>query len=235
MRLTGTWPGPVTLRHGWARASARPWNEEVPAASLRLERGSGEFLLSASAEVLGFGVDWVGSPPVDRFSGDLWERAGFAPFLSLDLHRRDLDIPVPASDLPVHTASATDLRLVTDIDDASFEGVWRLGLLGLSEALDATPRSALLVHSEGRTPVGFAIVGLSNRVGYLQRIAVAATHRGAGLGRGLLRASLHWCLRRGAGHVLLNTRPGNEVAAALYASEGFTTHPDALRVLRMLA
>lgn len=235
MRLTGTWPGAITLRQGWGLARARPWNDELPAASLRLERGSSDFIRAAATDVLELGVEWVGSPPVDRSSGNVWERSGFEPFLTLDLHRRNLDSPVPDPGITVTEAPSADLRHITPLDDESFEGVWRLGSLGLAEALVATPRSALLVHSVDGSPVGFAIVGYGNRAGYLQRIAVGGAHRGAGIGRGLLRASLRWCLQRGASAVLLNTRPGNEAAAGLYASEGFTTHPDALRVLRMRA
>lgn len=235
MRLTGSWPGQVTLRQGWSRASARPWNDEVDAASLRLERGSSDFLRQAGGHLLELGTEWVGSPPVDRSSSMVWEQAGFAPFLTLDLHRRPLDGPIPASGISVQEGSTRDLGLLTPIDDDSFDGVWRLGPLGLAEAMVATPRSTLLLVHVDHAPVGFAIVGFGNRTGYLQRIAVARSQRGRGLGRGLLRESLHWCLRRGAGHVLLNTRPGNAAATALYASEGFSMHPSALRVLRMCA
>lgn len=233
MRLTGTWPGQVTLRQGWSRASARPWNDDVSAASLRLERGSRDFLRAAATRLLSEGAEWVGSPPLDRSSAVPWERAGFAPFLSLDLHRKALDGPIPSSGIEVAEGSARDLRTLTPVDDESFEGVWRLGTLGLAEALVATPRSTLLLASDSEQLVGFAIVGFGNRAGYLQRIAVASSHRGRGIGRGLLRESLHWCLRRGAGYVLLNTRPGNEAASSLYASEGFAMHPAALRVLRL--
>ena len=235
MRLTGTWPGQVTLRQGWSRASARPWNDDVPAASLRLERGSSDFLRVAASRLLEEGPEWVGSPPLDRSSSVPWERAGFSPFLSLDLHRKTLDGPVPQPGIAITEGSARDLRSLTPIDDDSFDGVWRLGPLGLAEAMVATPRSTLLLTADEDQVVGFAIVGFGNRAGYLQRIAVARSHRGRGLGRGLLRASLHWSLRRGAGYVLLNTRPGNEAATSLYASEGFAMHPSALRVLRLEA
>lgn len=232
MRLTGTWPGQVTLRQGWSRASARPWNEDIPAASMRLERGSSEFVRSAATHVLDLGAEWVGSPPVDHSSAGPWERAGFARFLTLDLHRRDLADTIPPSGIEVSVGSARDLRSVAPIDDESFDGVWRLGPLGLAEALVATPRSTLLLTSDGDRIVGFAIVGFGNRAGYLQRIAVAPDHRGLGLGRGLLRESLRWSIGRGAVHMLLNTRQGNDAATALYASEGFSTHPSALHVLR---
>ncbi|NND83796.1 MAG: GNAT family N-acetyltransferase [Acidimicrobiia bacterium] len=235
MRLTGTWPGQVTLRQGWSRASARPWNDDIPAASLRLERGSSDFVRTAGSHLMELGAEWVGSPPLDRSTAVPWERAGFAPFLSLDLHRKALDGPVPASGIDVTEGGARDLRSLTPIDDDSFEGVWRLGTTGLAEAMVATPRSTLLLASDEKGAVGFAIVGFGNRAGYLQRIAVATSHRGRGLGRGLLRESLQWCLRRGAAYVLLNTRPGNEAATSLYASEGFSMHPSALRVLRMEA
>ena len=48
LHVDGVWPGPLSVRRGWSRAVARPWNDEAPDAAMRLIRGSHEFLGEAS-------------------------------------------------------------------------------------------------------------------------------------------------------------------------------------------
>ena len=55
MKITvrGTWPGQVTLRAGFAKGVARPWNESILDAHLRVDRGSVGFLKSAFDALIG--------------------------------------------------------------------------------------------------------------------------------------------------------------------------------------
>lgn len=232
MRVTGTWPGLLTLRQGWAKATARPWNDASPGASLRLERGSADFLTSGAEHLLDLGAEWVGSPPVDPSTASVWKSAGFRPFLHLDLYGRDLTIPFGEPTVVVEDGTATDLLAVKEIDRLSFDETWQLGVLGMAEARSATPRSGFLVTRESGSVVGFAIVGIAGTIGYLQRLGVHPHRRGSGHGRSLIRSSLHWCRRRGAHQQLLNTQPENEAAAYLYASEGYFVNESALTVMR---
>jgi hypothetical protein len=45
----GSWPEPIRLRRGWAKAEARPWNDATPDASLRIIRGSAPFVDACTA------------------------------------------------------------------------------------------------------------------------------------------------------------------------------------------
>ncbi len=232
MRVSGTWPGVLTLRQSWAKASARPWNDVSSGASLRLERGSAQFLTEAADHLMEAGATWVASPPVDASSRSVWESAGFARFLTLDLYGRDLTVPIEEPTRDVEDGAAADLLAAIDIDRVSFDDTWQLGRFGIAEARTATPRSAFLVTREEGTVRGFAIVGIAGTVGYLQRIAVHPSARGRGYGRSLLRVSLDWCRRRGARQQLLNTQPGNDAAAGLYRANGYFVNEGALSVLR---
>lgn len=232
MRVTGTWPGLLNIRQGWAKATARPWNDVSPGASLRLERGSADFLASGADHLLELGAEWVGSPPVDTSAASVWKSAGFKPFLRLDLYGRDLTTPFADPTRVVEDGTAADLLAIKEIDRLSFDETWQLGVLGMAEARSATPRSGLLVTREAGSVVGFAIVGIAGTIGYLQRLGVHPQRRGSGHGRSLIRSSLDWCHKRGALQQLLNTQPENEAAAHLYISEDYFVNEGALAVLR---
>lgn len=231
LSVTGTWPGTLVLRRGWARADARPWNAEVPEAQLRLVRGGGQFLAGCTRHLLSSGAPAVISPPLTEGAERPWRTVGFRDFLILELFRRQLG-PVAPPPHPVTIASRDDWGKALQIDRAAFRGVWRLDGRGLAEALDATPRSVLLLAGRAGNPAGFAVVGSSGTSSYLQRVAVHPRHQQSGLGRALLREAMRWARRRGAQSMILNTQPGNRPAAALYRAEGFTRLSERLVVLR---
>ena len=63
MTMRGTWPGPLTLRRNWARAEARPWNDNNTDASLRLVRGGGGFLAACAEQLFTMGAPSVSLLP----------------------------------------------------------------------------------------------------------------------------------------------------------------------------
>lgn len=222
MKTRGTWPGPITLRRGWSLAMARPWNDDIDDAHLRLVRGNADFLRSAT-QAIPLDGEMVLSPPLAPGSTTIWKDAGFSPHLVLDMFQRDLLAKQAAPQIPVVAGDDSDWDRAVEIDAAAFDRLWRLGSVGLGEARNATPTSAFLaVRSDTGTTVGFAVVGAGAATGYLQRVAVDPSHLGQGYGRALVRASLAWARNHGCRTMLLNTQPDNEPAASLYESEGFT-------------
>lgn len=233
MRVTGAWPGRLVLRQGWAKAEARRWNADIPDASLRLVRGSAEFLTACTRNLFELGVAGVASPPLPDVSSGMWLTAGFEPYLKLDLYSQALVASPPE---PAHEViSRRDIAWedIEAIDGAAFPPLWRLDEDGLRDAMGATPNSALLVTVSEGGPSGFAIVGSGSIAGYLQRVAVHPAFARQGLGRSLVRAANRWARRRGARSMMLNTQPENEAAAALYTSEGFEVMLDRLTVFRI--
>lgn len=227
--VKGTWPGALVLRSGWSKAIARPWNDVEPAAGLRFERGSSEFVRECTETLFSLGAPWVYSMPVHRSGMAVWERAGFVPDRQLVLMERSLARPPAAPDPPLPTATGL-VESVAVIDTAAFDSSWQIGRLGLEDALSATVRSRLIVPRDDEG--GFAIVGVTGATSYLQRLAVDPTLQGRGLGRRLLRESMRWARAAGARSMLLNTQPDNERATALYRSEGFEMLAERLTVLR---
>ena len=233
MRIAGSFPNPVVLRKGWARAEARPWNRNRTDAYLRLVRGTTAFLVEATQAVLGFGVSAVTSPPLLAGSRRTWLEAGFQPYRSLLLFHK----PLAAERLPEGVVEELNdlqwLRLV-EIDGSAFGPRWRAELPALREALASAPRSVLLGAMLGSGLSGYAIAAVSGGTGYLQRLAVDAAAQGRGLGRDLTRASCGWAQRRGARRMVLNTKPDNDAARALYGSEGFTVMSEHLELMQFV-
>lgn len=230
----GSWPDSVTLRRGWARAEARPWNQHHSEASLRLLRGGTPFLKACTETVRSLGASGALSPPLPTSAQRVWQRAGYEVFVELALMRLDLDHAIPTPDHLVVEGGDECRSRVVSIDEAAFDPFWRLDERGLQEAMEATRSAKLLIirDSSGQA-AGFAIVGLGSAISYLQRVAVHPEWQGQGMGRSLVRVAARVARSHGANAMLLNTQFDNEGALGLYESEGYHTLPDPLALLRI--
>jgi ribosomal protein S18 acetylase RimI-like enzyme len=136
-------------------------------------------------------------------------------------------------DRPIARASRRDRPAVLALDDVAFNPFWRLGPLGLRDALDATPVRQFRVARgpERGEMIGYAITGYAAGQGYLQRVAVHPSIRRGGWGRALVADALVWLWRRGATRAFVNTQLDNDAALALYESFGFHVLPAGLAVM----
>lgn len=112
------------------------------------------------------------------------------------------------------------LARLARLDRDAFGDEWSLDADGLADALDATHHSALFVAGD-RPEEGFAVAGVTDDTGYLQRLAVSTVRRRVGVGSALLSASVAWMRGRGCERVLVNTESDNVAALALYTKFGF--------------
>ena len=91
------------------------------------------------------------------------------------------------------------------------------------------PNAVVFVAVQGDRVIGYAYAGLEGRdymalrgpAGALYDIVVDPTHRGAGVGRKLLDATLAYLKARGAPRVVLSTAERNDAAQHLFATAGF--------------
>jgi GNAT superfamily N-acetyltransferase len=214
----------------------RRLHDDTDEVALRVERGSVDFLDRCVDWAIGEGAPAVWSPPLPGASAGMWRSAGFVADRKLLMMERDLAVPVHAAEHDAREGGSSDLGGSARLDRQAFEGIWRMGRVGLEDAMSATPRSVLLVVDDDRgEQVAFAIVGIAIHTSYLQRIAVDPGRQGQGIGRDLLRRSMTWARGAGARTMLLNTQMDNHPAAALYRSEGFVSLPGGLTLYRRSA
>ncbi len=229
----GTWPGPISLRRGWARAEARPWNDAVDDATLRLVRGGTGFIDACVQRLTHLGAPSVYSSPLAPSARKPWESAGFVEFLELALMRLALEPPVPAPCHLVVRDDDYDVDQMLSIDRAAFDPFWRFDRTALVESTQATSKSSVFVIRDGDLGItGYAVVGYGHAISYLQRVAVDPKWQGEGMGRSLVRAAARSARRHGSKALLLNTQRDNEPALGLYEAEGYVQLPESLAVLK---
>lgn len=246
LRKRGEWPGRIELSSGWAKAIVRPWNDDVDAASLRLERGGARFLRSCAELSAGWAAE-VMSPATLPGGARIWKESGFVEVDRLLLLEHNLSASGSPRQAEGHQVprligheiehgGLEPLDEILAIDQASFEARWRLGRLGLTESVAATGKATVLrTRNEEGAVGGFAICGVSLGTGYLQRLAVAPASRSRGMGGSLVSAAVRWTRRHGGQVLLVNTQSDNDQAAYLYRRLGFSDVPGGLLLLRYQA
>jgi ribosomal protein S18 acetylase RimI-like enzyme len=223
-----------TLRFGdgWARIA--PWRGGGGAAHLVV---SPDATVSSSAvqrcveKARASGYDSMLTSAVSPRESVPFVDAGFSVQERLHLLALDLEREPPRPARPLTKAARRDRPAVLELDDLSFDGFWRLGPVGLRDALDATPSSRFRIGREDDRVLAYAITGVAGRFGYLQRIAVHPTTRRQGWGNALVADALGWVWRHGATRAYVNTQLHNENALSLYQSFGFEILPAGLCVL----
>jgi len=229
----GSWPGSVSLRRGWARAEARPWNASVEDASLRVIRGGSGFIGACVEKLNQAGAPAALSTPLSRSARKPWEAAGFVDYIDLALMRLGLDEGIPAPQHLVAREDHPNLQAMLEIDRVAFPTFWRFDSLALVESTQATPSSKVFVIKDGEQGIaGFAVVGYGHAISYLQRVAVHPDWQGQGMGRSLVRAASRSAKRHGSKAILLNTQFDNTSAIGLYEAEGYIQLPESLAVLK---
>jgi ribosomal-protein-alanine N-acetyltransferase len=130
--------------------------------------------------------------------------------------------PQPAPPAPVEVVIAPmrtkDLKGVLRIEEAVFPQPWshRLFVEELSQRTSRAYRAAWV----GRTIVGFAGQMFIDDESHVNNIAVDPSWQGRGLGAVILADLVRTALARGARHLTLEVRVGNEPAIALYQRVG---------------
>lgn len=117
------------------------------------------------------------------------------------------------------------------VDLAAFGPLWALDAISLRASTRATGRArSRRIAETGDPVVGHALTGVSDDIGYLQRLAVHPDRRRCGIADALVHDALDWIERRGCRRAVVNTSVTNVAALALYRRHGFTELPERLIV-----
>lgn len=112
---------------------------------------------------------------------------------------------------------AADLDEVAGIEDAVYPFPWTRG--NFADSIQAG-YSAWVCRLGGEL-IGYAVIMLAVDEAHLLNISVAPRHQGIGHGARLLRHAMEVARRGGATSMLLEVRPSNAKAIALYRHFGF--------------
>jgi ribosomal-protein-alanine N-acetyltransferase len=126
--------------------------------------------------------------------------------------------PTAAAEVVIAPMRTKDLRGVLRIEEAVFPQPWshRLFVEELAQRKSRAYRAAWV----GRSVVGFAGQMFIDDESHVNNIAVDPAWQGRGLGAVLFADLVRTALERGARHLTLEVRVGNEPALALYSRFG---------------
>ena len=113
--------------------------------------------------------------------------------------------------------TAADLDAIVAIEDAIYPHPWTRG--NFADSLAAGYHC--WVVERGGEIAGYTVAAVAAGEAHLLNLSVAAPWQRRGLGREILRFVVKLARDYGARKILLEVRPSNRAAIALYASSGF--------------
>jgi ribosomal-protein-alanine N-acetyltransferase len=118
-------------------------------------------------------------------------------------------------------ARPDDLPGIVELEKVGFEAGEQWSETAWADELAAPDRYVLARLDREARIIGVATFSCVGEMADLNRVIVRPEARGQGIGASLLRAGLEWASAVGARRMLLEVRPDNEPAVALYRRLGF--------------
>ena len=115
--------------------------------------------------------------------------------------------------------TAADLDSVVAIEEGIYPHPWTRGNFGDSLAAGYH----CWIAECGEAIAGYCVVAIALGEAHLLNMSVAAPWQRRGIGREVLGFVVRLAHESGAARILLEVRPSNEAARALYTTAGFTT------------
>lgn len=110
-----------------------------------------------------------------------------------------------------------DVSLVAGLEQRTYAFPWTVGIF--RDCLDAGYQCWVMESADAL--LGYGVLSIGADEAHLLNLCVDSTVQGRGLGRCFLRRMLDLARWHMAERVFLEVRPSNQLAIALYASEGF--------------
>jgi ribosomal-protein-alanine N-acetyltransferase len=226
----------IRITEGGGAAVLDRWRHTMPVLAIRgawAPAAQIPLFVSDALEVgRQMGMDQVLSPLVSREILPAYEKAGMRvleEIVAFRAHPGDIRGVVFDEQLEVRRADPTDAAAIMEVDRHSFFPFWRYGEFEVDEALRD---GRVIVVRDAGTTVGYSILTMSRGIAMLARVAVLPSHRGRGIGAGLVSDAARYSERARAVEVTLCTQATNAEARGLYRNAGLTevTEPYVLAV-----
>ena len=117
------------------------------------------------------------------------------------------------------------------MDKTIFEPYWRNSYNSFHETLKSCLNNYLFIQKEKNQTIGYAILGETRKLSYLQRIGVSKNHQKQGYGEDLLKSVLAFSRKKKFLTMRLNTQETNESALNLYKKNGFSIQKSKLIIM----
>ncbi|MDA9275638.1 GNAT family N-acetyltransferase [Acidimicrobiia bacterium] len=124
-----------------------------------------------------------------------------------------------------------DFSYLLDLDKEIFESYWRNSFNSFQETLKSCVNNYLFIQKKGDQTIGYAILGETRRLSYLQRIGVDKLYQKQGYGEELLKSVLSFSKKKKFLTMKLNTQEENESALKLYKKNGFNIQKNKLVIM----
>jgi len=115
--------------------------------------------------------------------------------------------------------NTNDVEQLAALEQVCFSQPW--SRQALEQELTKNPLACYFGCFEGDTLLGYAGAWLVVDEVHITNVAVAPEYRRQGIGKALVSAMLEWAAHKGAVHMELEVRAGNQGAIALYSALGF--------------
>ena len=125
----------------------------------------------------------------------------------------------PLADPPttIRDMQHTDLKMVSDIEQRSYEFPWSHGVF--RDCLLAGYRSIVLIRQE--RVAGYGILSVAAGEAHILNLCVDPEFRSLGYGERLLNELLFRARSASVREIFLEVRPSNQMALSLYRKKGF--------------
>ena len=212
----------------------RMWNDEVNIHYFDKKRG-GKYFLSKCADEAEYQNLIFNSSLVNSDQVDIWIKGGWSIARELCLYTYLFNKPISNNTVEkffeMKKFDEDIFEEIVLLDKEIFEPYWRSSNLSLFDTLRSCRETILYTYKQGKGLLAYAIVGLTMRSSFLQRLAVHPNIQRSGLGSSMLENILEDMYKKKMISIKLNTQSDNVVAQKLYKNKGFSLSNQKLFVM----
>ena len=213
----------------------RKWNDCCPYVYFEKVYG-GHSLLKKAANISKYNEISFHSSMIKENQVNSWEAAGC--FTDKKLYVCDQNMKYfskntveNSTNVSQKSLEISDFSNLLDLDEAIFEPYWRNSINSFHETLKSCLNNYLFIQKKKDEIIGYAILGETRKLSYLQRIGVSKNHQKQGYGDELLKSVLTFSKKKKFLTMRLNTQETNESALNLYKKNGFSIQKNKLVIM----